>query len=244
MKMIIGLVPAKCINNDISFNINQIYKYLEIASNKSIDYIFFGESFLQGFDSLSWSFEIDSQIAVTKDSSIIEEIKSKAKSFSVGIGFGYFELSTDSIYSSYLVLSPHGQEVANYRRISKGWKEFSKTDEHYKEGKGLKHFSITGYDFTLALCGDLWDESSSPIFDNDNVKNTYIIWPVHVDYSRKEWFKEIDEYYKRALYFSNHAFLINNIIEPTACGGAFYFNGTGYKAVEFGKEEILSIKLS
>jgi len=68
--MKIGLVTAECVNSDINHNVSQILKYLNIAQAKQIDYIFFGESFLQGFDSLEWLFEIDRTIVIISISSV------------------------------------------------------------------------------------------------------------------------------------------------------------------------------
>ncbi len=126
-------------------------------------------------------------MAVSKDAAIIDTIKHQAKHYGVGIGFGYFELSQASIYSSYLVISPQGKEVVNYRRISTGWKDVSQTDHHYKEGKSIVQMNLAFYNFTLALCGDLWDEETIPLFLNNSVRNSRILWPVHVDYTKKAW---------------------------------------------------------
>jgi predicted amidohydrolase len=241
--MVIGLVPAMCKNDNIDYNLSQLFKFLEIASHDQIDYIFFGESFLQGFDSLSWSFEKDKTVAISRNSLIIDSIKDKARHFGVGIGFGYFELSKESIYSSYLVISPQGKVITNYRRISKGWKEVSKTDHHYKEGKSIVQIELESYKFTLALCGDLWDEQSYLLFLNESVHNTKIIWPVYVDFSKEEWLKELHAYNDQAMKFSNHVFLVNNIAEPNSHGGAFHFNKAEFEAVEFDKEDILRICL-
>ncbi|MGE4571574.1 MAG: carbon-nitrogen hydrolase family protein [Candidatus Izemoplasmatales bacterium] len=237
--MKIGLIPARCINNDISFNLSQIIRFLEMASKENVDYIFFGESFLQGFDSLSWSYDIDKDIAVKRNSIIIRKIKHLSKKYGVGLGFGYFELAQASIYSSYLVVSPEGKELINYRRVSKGWKEYRKIDKRYKEGNSVKHFRIDSFDFTLALCGDLWDEETVSLFAKNQVFQTNIIWPVHVDFSLQAWSNEIKHYHKQALKFSRQVLLINNILEPHTHGGAFIFTESDYRSIAFDKEEIL-----
>lgn len=241
--MKIGLVAAKCINNDIQYNTSQMIKFLEIASRDNIDFIFFGESFLQGFHSLTWSFDIDKNIAIKRGSTIIGGLKNKVEKYSVGLGFGYFELSKASIYSSYLILSPQGTELVNYRRVSKGWKEFTKTDNHYKEGSSINQFKLGVFDFTLALCGDLWDEETLSQFKNNRVHNTNILWPVHVDFSIEAWSREVKQYHEQALKFSKQTFLINNIVEPFAHGGAFHFTKSGYKSLDFDKEEMLVVNI-
>lgn len=241
--MKIGLVVAECINGNINHNLSQILKYLNIAKVNKIEYIFFGESFLQGFDSFEWSFETDQTVAVSKDNNIIKMIKDEARINNVGVGFGYFELDDQSIYSSYLVVEKNGEELLNYRRISKGWKEYSKTDSHYKEGKNKSSFNIHGNHFSVALCGDLWDEETRTTFMTDKVRNSNLLWPVHVDFSLEEWDNQLKEYHNQALLFSKNVLLINNILKPGAHGGAFKFSDTGIKKVDFDKEEILIIDL-
>ena len=56
--MKIGLAQYKFINNDISFNLSQLKRAASQYSGK-VDLLCFGESFLQGFDSLSWDYEND-----------------------------------------------------------------------------------------------------------------------------------------------------------------------------------------
>jgi N-carbamoylputrescine amidase len=239
--MKIGLAVAECISGDINHNVSQILKYLNIAQAKQIDYIFFGESFLQGFDSLEWSFEIDRTIAVSRENNFIKTIKDEAKKNNVGVGFGYFELDDQSIYSSYLIIEKNGEDILNYQRISKGWKEYSKTDSHYKEGESIYSFNIQGRHFSVALCGDLWDEETWTTFMTDKVRNSNLLWPVHVDFSLEEWSNQLKEYHNQALLFSKNVFLINNILKPGAHGGAFKFCETGIKKIGFDLEEILII---
>jgi len=241
--MKIGLAVSECINGDINHNLTQIIKYLDIAQVKKIDYIFFGESFLQGFDSLEWSFETDQTVAVSRDDNIIKMIKDEARKNNVGVGFGYFELYKQAIYSSYLIVEKNGEEIVNYRRVSKGWKEYSKTDSHYKEGQNINGFNIQGSHFSIALCGDLWDEDTQTAFLTDTVRNSNLLWPVHVDFSVEEWSHQLIEYHKQALLFSKNVFLINNILKPGTHGGAFKFSDSGIKKIGFDQEEILMIDL-
>lgn len=65
-------------NGDLIYNRNQIVSTIKEYNNK-VDLILFGESFLQGFDALTWNFEIDKNIALSKDSKIIKEIKNYVK---------------------------------------------------------------------------------------------------------------------------------------------------------------------
>lgn len=73
--MVIGLVSSFNIDNDIEYNVEQIRNYSEQAKDNSIDLICFGESFLQGFECLSWKYEEDCKIAKQIDSEIVHQIK-------------------------------------------------------------------------------------------------------------------------------------------------------------------------
>lgn len=75
----------------------------------------------------------------------------------------------------------------------------------------------------------------------DKVRNSNLLWPVHVDFSLEEWSNQLKEYYNQALLFSDHVFLINNILKPGAHGGAFVFSETGIEKICFDLEEILII---
>ena len=55
--MKIALASAKFINNDIAYNLHQMERYARRAKDSGADLICFGETFLQGFDSLCWNYE-------------------------------------------------------------------------------------------------------------------------------------------------------------------------------------------
>ncbi|MBN2504867.1 MAG: hypothetical protein JXB20_05940 [Bacilli bacterium] len=186
--MKIGLAAVECKNNSIDFNLKQILLYLQKAASRKIDYLFFGESFLQGFDSLVWNFEEDKEKTVSKNSAVIDLIKKEAYILDIGVGFGYF-------------------------------------------------------DFTIALCGDLWDEKTYGLFLNEKVSHSTIIWPVYVDYSLQEWISELKNYQERALLFSDNVCLVNNITKKRSIGGAFYFNKFDNQMLDFDIEDILLVEI-
>ncbi|MBQ9580267.1 MAG: carbon-nitrogen hydrolase family protein, partial [Lachnospiraceae bacterium] len=57
-KLRIALAAYKFINNDIEHNMGKIEKALKEVSGK-VDLVCFGETFLQGFDSLNWNYGHD-----------------------------------------------------------------------------------------------------------------------------------------------------------------------------------------
>lgn len=234
--MIIGLASYKFINNDIEFNIGQIEKAVKSSTNS--DLLCFGEAFLQGFDAFNWSYENDKNIAVSQNSTIMKKLEKMSKDYKIDLAFGYLEIDDDELYSSYAIIVD-GKITYNYRRITIGWKDFSKTDYHYKEGKDVLKFDYKGHRITIALCGDLWECPER--FKNDDL----LIWPIYVNYTIDEWEKEEIEYAKQALIACNNTLMINSLSENPDChGGCFYFkSGKIIKKLDFNIEGILSINL-
>ena len=163
--MKIALMSKEFINNDIDFNCEQIISSIKMLAGKA-DLICFGEAFLQGFDSLSWKYKIDANIALAIDSKPIKRIRKIANEHKIAVAFGYLEKDIDKIYCSYIFIGNDGEIVNNYRRVSKGWKEYSITDEHYCEGKMLNGFNYLDKKFVVALCGDLWYEENILAINN------------------------------------------------------------------------------
>jgi len=235
-KMRIGLASYKCKNKDVAFNLAQIEKAMRNVQGKA-DLICFGESFLQGFESLCWDYDIDKDMAVEADSPTIRQLAELTVKYGVALMTGYIEKEQDSLYSSCIVIE-NGKTVHNYRRISKGWKEFWKTDDHYKEGSTVNEFELRDTKITTALCGDMWDFPEK--FKTDNL----IIWPVYVNFSTEEWEQsELNEYADKAALAADHVLMINSIDDDPQChGGSFYFcKGKIIARLPFDQENILIV---
>lgn len=172
--MKIGLVSYEFRNNDILFNLSQMKRAVARTRGK-VDLLCFGETFLQGFDSLNWNYDNDKEVAISLDSDIMEKICGLSLWGGVGLLFGYVERDGESLYSS-CALADRGKVVHNYRRISKGWKEYTRTDSHYKEGASAEEFTYRDRKFMIALCGDLWDYPEQ--FRTDGV----LLWPIYVGF--------------------------------------------------------------
>lgn len=127
--MRIGLVSYRCENRNTEFNMSQIELAMQRSKGK-IDLLCFGEAFLQGFDALYWDYEADKAIALELSSETISRLRSWTVQYGVSLITGYIKRDREKLYSSCVVIS-EGEIVHNYRRISKGWKEYSKTDGHY-----------------------------------------------------------------------------------------------------------------
>ena len=110
---------------------SQIERALRETVGK-VDLLCFGETFLQGFNSLCWDYDVDKDIALEKESDEIKQLQRWTEQYKVAILTGYVEKEGDALYSSCITIS-EGKIIHNYRRISKGWKEYTITDKHYQE---------------------------------------------------------------------------------------------------------------
>ncbi len=236
--MRIGSVSYRCENRNTRFNMSQIELAMKRSEGK-VDLLCFGEAFLQGFDALCWDHEIDRSVAVELSSDAIEQLKRWTLQYGVSLITGYIERDQEKIYSSCVVLS-EGTIVHNYRRISKGWKELSKTDEHYCEGEESGSFLLGGKEMTIALCGDLWD------FPDRFKTKGLLIWPVYVNFSLEEWNDGVlEEYAAQAALVADDALMINPIdSSPLNHGGSFHFRkGRTVAKIPFDEEGILIVDI-
>ena len=236
--MKIGLVSYRSENRNIAFNMKQIELAMQRAEGK-VDLLCFGEAFLQGFDALCWDYETDKAIALELSSEAISQMRRWTIQYGISLITGLIEKDGEKLYSSCVVISG-GEIIHNYRRISKGWKEYSITDEHYCEGNETGAFDLHGKKMTLALCGDLWEYPDR--FRTDQL----LIWPVYVNYTIEEWNQgALDDYATQAGLAADDVLMINPIDnEPVNHGGSFYFhNGKTIAKIPFDQEEILIVNI-
>ncbi len=223
---------------DIGFNTDQIVRALAACSGKA-ELVMFGESFLQGFDAFVSEYEHDLSVAIPADGELMRRIAALSRGYGVDLIFGYFERDGADLYSSCAVIID-GRLAHNYRRISKGWKEYSITGENYKEGDSALSFDYCGQKFTIALCGDLWDFPEK--FKTDGV----LLWPVYLSYSPEDWAECRQEYAEQAALAAKRALIVNPIVhdEWPALGGTFDIENGKIKAeLPFGKEGLLFVEV-
>lgn len=216
--MKIALASARIVDRDINYNLSQMERYIREAKATGADLVCLGEAFLQGFNALSWQYEGDRKIALATSSQEFTQIKVLTKEVGVDVLFGYNELDDDSIYSSCALIA-NGEIIHNYRRISRGWKEYSKTDEHYKEGLSVEVFDYKGKKCVIGLCGDLWDYPERFALGED-----LLLWPVYVCLTKEEWENGGKlEYAEQAKSCCANTLYINSICDGDAFGGAAHF---------------------
>lgn len=235
--MKIGLVSYRCENRNIPFNISQIERALRETQGRA-DLLCFGEAFIQGFDSLCWDYETDRSMAVDLSSETVGRLRSLTVQYGTALLTGYIEKEQNHLYSSCAVLSG-GTVVHNYRRISRGWKEYTKTDGHYCEGTVAEPFELHGRKMMLALCGDLWDCPER--FRTEHL----LIWPVYVNYTVEDWENGVlEEYAAQASLAAKDTLMVNPVDHnPVSHGGSFRFrNGTVSDRIPFDQEQILIVE--
>ena len=205
MKIALASAPVK--TGDIEYNIASMMDAIRNVCGKA-DVIVFGESVLQGFDSLCWEYEKDRHRAVSLTDAAIQEMCKAAKENALAVSFGFIEQEKEVLYSSQIFIGADGEIVDLFHRVSVGWKEYTKTDDHYREGECFARFEYKGKTFAIGLCGDLWTEGKP---EEMKVLNAdVVLWPVWCDYAAEEWNSTAKhEYAEQAALCGNCVLLIN-----------------------------------
>ncbi len=218
--MKIALASARLVDRDVRHNLSQMERFMKEAKAGGAALVCFGEAFLQGFNALSWDYEADRKIALSTASDEFEQIKAWTKQLEIDVLFGYNELADGFIYSSCALIA-EGRLVHNYRRISRGWKEYWKTDTHYREGERPEVFLYRGKTCVIGLCGDLWDAPEQFAMGEE-----LLFWPVYVSWTREEWENDGKlEYAQQAGLCCGKTLYVNALADGDAFGGAALFSG-------------------
>lgn len=223
--MKIALSSASVKNRNIEFNMQAMIDAIKKAGGKA-EVILFGESVLQGFDCLCWDYETDKHMAVALTDAPIQRMREAAKQYGIAVSFGFIERIGDCLYSSQIFIGSDGEIVTVFHRVSIGWKEFSKTDDHYREGRHFEKFCYGGKSFAIGLCGDLWTEGRPEEMNALNAD--VVLWPVWCDYKADEWNNSIKyEYAEQAALCGDCVLLVNPYCADeeggAASGAGVYF---------------------
>lgn len=245
--MKIALVSARVRNNDVPFNLAQMRKYMLQAKAQNADLICFGESFLQGFDAFSWEYEKDRAIALSVEDDLFRQLIHESAELGIDLLFGFLERDDQTLYSSCALLG-NGRIIRLYRRVSVGWKESTRTDDHYREGDTVEAFDYRGKKCLIALCGDLWDVTTPRFQQNQELT----FWPLYISFSEDEWYgaeNERQQYADKAEELGGNVLMINSVDDPApsespALGGCYWFvSGTVKAELPLGSEGMLVVEL-
>lgn len=224
MKIALASAPVK--NRDVSFNLQTMEAVIDSCKGKA-DVIVFGESVLQGFDCLCWEYEKDKAMAVQITDAPIARMRAAAQKAHMAVSFGFIERQGESLYSSQIFIGAEGEIVNLFHRVSVGWKEFDKTDDHYREGETFARFTYGCKTFAIGLCGDLWTEGRPE--EIAALEADIVLWPVWCDYTAEEWNSTIKhEYAQQAALCGQTVLLVNPYCadraeDECAAGGAAWF---------------------
>lgn len=237
--MKIGLVSALMVDNNIQHQLNQIEFY--VKNNSQCDLLCFGESFLQGFEGLTWNYEEDLKRAISIDSSTIDYIKNIASKYKTAISFGFIEEYQKKLFSSNLVINSAGKIIDVFRRVSIGWKEHRANKELYREGNNFHTFSYMEITFATAICGDLWHDNF--LEEMIKSKTDIVLWPLYIDYSIDDWNKnEKIAYCDRVSKINAPVLMINSFVnDPSRAKGGCYvfFQNKILSSLELGNMGVL-----
>lgn len=227
--MKIALASAQVINKNITFNLQSMIAAIRDCSGQS-DLILFGESVLQGFNSLCWNYKKDKFMAVSLTDTPICQMQEAAKEYGIAVSFGYIERVGELLYSSQVVIDSSGAVIHNFHRISVGWKYYWLTDDHYREGDAFEVFSYKGKRLAIGLCGDLWTEGRPAEMKALNAD--VVLWPVCCGYSVDEWNNKVKyEYAEQAALCGDCVLLVDptyaypNTTERTTSAAIYFKNG-------------------
>jgi len=243
INMNIGLASARIVNNDIYHNLNTCIDYMKKAKKHNVNIILFGESFLQGFESLIWKPENDLSVGIKRKSEIINIFCKNCKRVNITAGIGYYEREKNKLYSSYLIVDHNGNYLINYRRISKGWRTKDSDDNAYFEGTEFPVFEFMGHKMTVGLCGDFWEDN---VIEKMPKNIDIVLWPAFNFWDKNEWANEISQYINQSKKVCKNIFYVNSICnekKSLAYGGAFaVINNELIALLDQEKEDILVIE--
>lgn len=245
MKIALASAPVK--NRNIESNLQAMIDAMEDCSGNA-DLILFGESVLQGFDSLCWDYEIDRLMAVALTDAPIQRMCKAAREYNIAVSFGFIERGDDVLYSSQIFIGSDGEIVNVFRRVSVGWKYYWLTDAHYREGSCFEAFTYCGKRVAIGLCGDLWTDGRPEEMKALNAD--IVLWPVWCDYKADEWNSSVKhEYAEQAALCGDCVLFVNPFcadpdVTDAAAGGAVYFkNGSIVMEAPSGKSGILTVEI-
>lgn len=244
--MKINLMSLAFKTKDVLHNKKAIINAMNEYTQKA-DMLVFGESFLHGFEALSWDYERDKDLALSIDDDIIAEICSAAKDNAIAVSFGMIEKHDEKLYSSQVTIGKDGYLLDVFRRVSSGWKE-PIADEHYCEGDAFHTFDFDGEKILVGICGDFWHDEL--VEEASKITKDLVLWPVYTDFAPKVWNEEEKyEYAKQAALLTAPVLYVNSVCydfdeDYVAKGGACLFDvGKIIEEVPSGTEAVLSVEI-
>ena len=174
-------------------NLQTLLHEMEAGQRDQVDLLLTGESFLSGFDALSFDYREDLARCLYLRSETLTLIRNACRSCQIAVGFGAYIQEKGGIYSAYIVLDKEGEIADLYKRVSPGWKE-AKACADYREGRTLHSFRLEKREFATMLCGDFWDGEVSEAIASLDGRVDAFFWPCHCDFDPAAWTSDNRDY--------------------------------------------------
>lgn len=236
--MKVALALTKQIGGSLEKNLKQIVRFSSLAKDRGVGLLLFEETFLQGFEAMTFDYQIDKDVALSLKSKEIGLISRLASSKEMAIGFGFYEIEEGRIYDSYLVFAPNGQRLAHYRRISGSWR-IKNAPKEYACGYSPVSFYLENHLFGIAVCGDLFDEQTKEKIEA--LHSDILLWPSHCDFSESRFREENESYAKQCQNIGKETFYLSGLGDPETTFGkaAVYKDGEELCSIPGGVEGLL-----
>ncbi len=144
------------ITPNIQDNLEKVLMMMQEASKTGVDILLFPEAVLTGLN-VSDNYTKDRRIALPLDSTPIKAIIRNAVQCKVWTGFGFLELSGETIYDSALLVDKNGVIALHYRRMNPDWKAKDADPLKYGDGIDLPTADTPWGKTAFLICGDLFE---------------------------------------------------------------------------------------
>ncbi|MEO0096059.1 MAG: carbon-nitrogen hydrolase family protein [candidate division WOR-3 bacterium] len=238
------------VTSDFTINCSNILNQIEECSNDT-DLILFPEAAITGLinnDDPAHDFLLGIEIP-GEFTDILSSLAKKRKKY---IGIGVLEKADYRLYDTAILISPFGDIVLKYRRITPGW-HGKKTDPSiYREGDDIPVVETVFGKLAFLICGDLFDDEI--LKKVRNLKLDYLLFPFARSfegnvYSRSLWDKEKKKYIARVELLKTTTLMVNYLaspeIEDGSFGGAMVVspNGAIIAEMPIGKSGVLKVAI-
>lgn len=218
---------------DVAGNVGRLEAMVREHADWGVDVLVAGEVVVQGFEGITFDPEHDRALAWEIDGPEMTRMGRLAREVRMALCFGYLERAESRLHSSAVVLGRDGTVLANYRRMSRGWRFGTEDPAVYVEGIEPVTFELADKRCTITLCGDMFTMPERFAA----MKPDVALWPVHRSGTPELWAGgELQTYAEQAnevyasVLMANNVWLGDDSPDERAYGGAAWFRNGKVKA--------------
>lgn len=142
----IALAQTRIVWEDKETNLKRAQMHVKEASDHGAHILFFPEMSFTGFS-------MHTKRTKEADQTTIEYMKSLAKTYQIGIGFGWVKDCGVQCENHYTVIDSYGSTLSDYTKIHPF--SYSGEDQYFRGGTALTNFVYNGIEISTFLCYDL-----------------------------------------------------------------------------------------